>query len=135
MRLLSNSSLQKPACSGERLYISSRRNAFFANGGGPCYIVSVGAYKATFGGALVETELKAGLDTLAKKDEPTPSAKLIPDSELVYGPGTVDFDIAVFINAKWIRGLEFLDHDQLGFWERYGYNNNADPWKEERFSQ
>ena len=37
-------------------------------------------------------------------------------------------------SAKWIRGLEFLDHDQLGFWERYGYNNNADPWKEERFS-
>lgn len=37
-------------------------------------------------------------------------------------------------SAKWIRGLEFLDHDQLGFWERYGYNNSADPWKEERFS-
>ena len=37
-------------------------------------------------------------------------------------------------SAKWIRGLEFLDHDILGFWERYGYNNNADPWKEERFS-
>ncbi len=38
-------------------------------------------------------------------------------------------------SAKWIRGLEFLDHDILGFWERYGYNNNADPWKEERFSE
>ncbi len=37
-------------------------------------------------------------------------------------------------SAKWIRGLEFLDHDQLGFWERYGYNNSADPWREERFS-
>lgn len=37
-------------------------------------------------------------------------------------------------SAKWIRGLEFLDHDQLGFWERYGYNNDADPWKEERYS-
>lgn len=37
-------------------------------------------------------------------------------------------------SAKWLRGLEFLDHDQLGFWERYGYNNDADPWKEERFS-
>jgi DMSO/TMAO reductase YedYZ molybdopterin-dependent catalytic subunit len=37
-------------------------------------------------------------------------------------------------SAKWIRGLEFLDHDVLGFWERYGYNNDADPWKEERFS-
>jgi DMSO/TMAO reductase YedYZ molybdopterin-dependent catalytic subunit len=38
-------------------------------------------------------------------------------------------------SAKWIRGLQFLEHDQLGFWERYGYNNSADPWKEERFSE
>jgi DMSO/TMAO reductase YedYZ molybdopterin-dependent catalytic subunit len=38
-------------------------------------------------------------------------------------------------SAKWIRGLEFLDHDQLGFWERYGYHNDADPWQEERFSE
>jgi DMSO/TMAO reductase YedYZ molybdopterin-dependent catalytic subunit len=37
-------------------------------------------------------------------------------------------------SAKWVRGLQFLPQDQLGFWERYGYNNNADPWKEERFS-
>ena len=37
-------------------------------------------------------------------------------------------------SAEWIRGLQFLDHDQLGFWERYGYNNSADPWQEERFS-
>ncbi len=36
---------------------------------------------------------------------------------------------------KWIRGLEFLAHDQLGFWERYGYHNDADPWAEQRFSQ
>ena len=36
---------------------------------------------------------------------------------------------------KWIRGLEFLTHDMPGFWERYGYNNDADPWKEERFSE
>jgi len=38
-------------------------------------------------------------------------------------------------SSKWIRGLEFLDHDQLGFWERYGYHNDADPWQEERFSE
>ena len=25
-------------------------------------------------------------------------------------------------------------HDRLGFWERYGYNNSADPLKEERYS-
>jgi uncharacterized protein len=44
---------------------------FFANGGGPCWIVSVNPYKATFGGALVETELQAGLDAVKKEDEPT----------------------------------------------------------------
>lgn len=31
---------------------------------------------------------------------PGPSLKLIPDSELVYGPNTVDFDIASFILSK-----------------------------------
>jgi len=38
-------------------------------------------------------------------------------------------------SAKWIRGLEFLAQDRPGFWERYGYHNDADPWKEERFSE
>ena len=37
-------------------------------------------------------------------------------------------------SAKWLRGLEFLDADRLGFWERYGYSNTADPWKEERYA-
>jgi DMSO/TMAO reductase YedYZ molybdopterin-dependent catalytic subunit len=37
-------------------------------------------------------------------------------------------------SAKWLRGIEFLPADRLGFWERYGYSNNADPWKEERYS-
>lgn len=37
-------------------------------------------------------------------------------------------------SAKWLRGLEFLEDDRLGFWERYGYHNDADPWKEERFA-
>ncbi len=36
-------------------------------------------------------------------------------------------------SAKWVRGIEFLDHDVPGFWEQYGYHNNGDPWKEERF--
>lgn len=35
-------------------------------------------------------------------------------------------------SAKWLRALEFTVRDELGFWERNGYNNNADPWKEER---
>jgi len=37
-------------------------------------------------------------------------------------------------SAKWLRGLELLATDQPGFWERYGYHNDADYWKEERYS-
>ncbi len=44
---------------------------YFANGGGPCWIISVDPYKSTFGAALVETELHAGLDAAKKEDEPT----------------------------------------------------------------
>ncbi|MGE5224944.1 MAG: sulfite oxidase-like oxidoreductase [Omnitrophica WOR_2 bacterium] len=36
--------------------------------------------------------------------------------------------------AKWLRGLEFLTHDRLGFWEQAGYHNKADVWQEERFA-
>src|SRR5213080_4500480 len=36
-------------------------------------------------------------------------------------------------SAKWLRGLELLSSDQPGFWERYGYHNDADYWKEERY--
>jgi DMSO/TMAO reductase YedYZ molybdopterin-dependent catalytic subunit len=37
-------------------------------------------------------------------------------------------------SAKWLRGIELLDHDQPGFWERYGYHNDADPFKEQRYA-
>ncbi len=36
--------------------------------------------------------------------------------------------------GKWLRGLEFRETDQLGFWEQAGYHNEADVWKEQRFS-
>jgi DMSO/TMAO reductase YedYZ molybdopterin-dependent catalytic subunit len=36
-------------------------------------------------------------------------------------------------SAKWVRGLELLDHDKPGFWETYGYHNYGDPWKEQRY--
>ncbi len=35
--------------------------------------------------------------------------------------------------AKWLRGLEFMANDRLGFWEQAGYHNEADIWKEQRF--
>jgi len=36
-------------------------------------------------------------------------------------------------SAKWLRGIELAAHDKPGFWERYGYHNDADPWREERY--
>jgi DMSO/TMAO reductase YedYZ molybdopterin-dependent catalytic subunit len=36
-------------------------------------------------------------------------------------------------SAKWLRGIELLATDQPGFWERYGYHNDADYWREERY--
>jgi len=37
-------------------------------------------------------------------------------------------------SAKWVRGVELMAHDRPGFWERNGYHNHADPWKEERYA-
>ncbi len=48
--------------------------AYFSNGGGPCYIVSVGVFGATASppaGAVVLAELQAGLTALENEDEPT----------------------------------------------------------------
>lgn len=36
-------------------------------------------------------------------------------------------------SAKWVNGIELIAEDAPGFWEQRGYNNNADPWQEERF--
>jgi DMSO/TMAO reductase YedYZ molybdopterin-dependent catalytic subunit len=36
-------------------------------------------------------------------------------------------------SVKWVRGIEFLDHDVPGFWEQNGYHMYGDPWKEQRF--
>ena len=36
-------------------------------------------------------------------------------------------------SAKWLRGIELSAVDKPGFWERYGYSNDADFWQEERY--
>jgi DMSO/TMAO reductase YedYZ molybdopterin-dependent catalytic subunit len=36
--------------------------------------------------------------------------------------------------AKFVRQIEFVAEDRLGFWEVRGYSNTADPWTEDRFS-
>lgn len=41
-------------------------------------------------------------------------------------------DVYLWKGAKWLRGLEFMTSDQLGFWEANGYHNEGDVWKEQR---
>ena len=36
-------------------------------------------------------------------------------------------------SAKWLRGLEFMPRNRLGFWEKRGYHDEADPWQEQRY--
>jgi DMSO/TMAO reductase YedYZ molybdopterin-dependent catalytic subunit len=36
-------------------------------------------------------------------------------------------------SAKWVRGLSLTVQDEPGFWERYGYHNYGDPWREQRY--
>ncbi|HET8550220.1 MAG TPA: sulfite oxidase-like oxidoreductase [Bryobacteraceae bacterium] len=36
-------------------------------------------------------------------------------------------------SAKWLAGIELIEQDHAGFWERNGYHMHGDPWKEERF--
>ena len=54
---------------------------YFANGGGPCYVISVGDYGLS--SSDLPAELKKGLDILAAEDEPTlivfPDAYELPD--------------------------------------------------------
>jgi phage tail sheath protein FI len=60
------------------LYVSLKQ--YFDNGGGPCYIVSVGNYSA----AVTAQPISDGIDTLSAEDEPT--LILFPDAvELVTG--------------------------------------------------
>jgi hypothetical protein len=63
----------------QRYYLYPGIQLFFQNGGGACYIVSVGDYSA----APDKAALSAGIDTLKKETEPDllviPDAVLLPD--------------------------------------------------------
>ena len=36
--------------------------------------------------------------------------------------------------TKWIRRIEFLAHNERGFWENRGYSDSAEPWFNDRYS-
>lgn len=36
-------------------------------------------------------------------------------------------------SAKWVRGIQFMNDDEPGFWEALGYHEYGDPWREQRY--
>ncbi|MBK6346967.1 MAG: phage tail sheath subtilisin-like domain-containing protein [Bacteroidales bacterium] len=64
------------------LYLFDSLRMFYANGGGKCYIVSVGAYPSAPSGILA-ADIESGLLELEKEDEPT--IILMPEAVSVSG--------------------------------------------------
>ncbi len=42
-------------------------------------------------------------------------------------------DKYAYKSAMWLNQITFLTRDRLGFWERSGYSNTANPWDNDRF--
>ena len=42
-------------------------------------------------------------------------------------------DLYFWKSAKWLRGLHFSAYDYKGYWEKLGYHNYGDPWREQRY--
>ena len=38
-------------------------------------------------------------------------------------------------SVKWVERITLLDHDRPGFWERFAYHNDGDPWREQRYAK
>ena len=36
-------------------------------------------------------------------------------------------------SAKWVTGLDLMSENEPGFWERLGYHDYGDPWREQRY--
>jgi hypothetical protein len=58
---------------------------------------------------------KAGQNVLERGYDPTMAGRSASSSRA-----------ATSGRAKWLRRLELLPRDEPGFWERYGYHNDAD---------
>ena len=72
-------------------------NMFFDNGGGKCYVVSVGAYAD----AVEFDDLKKGLDEIAQEDEPT--LIVIPEAVLLGGPDYAKLVVAVLAQCSKLK--------------------------------
>jgi DMSO/TMAO reductase YedYZ molybdopterin-dependent catalytic subunit len=92
------------------------------------YVIFEGAHGYTANVPLREALAPQSLVAHRLEDRPLPRAHGAPVRAVVP-------DLYFWKSAKWLRGLEFTDTDRPGFWEQAGYHNDADPFKEQRFSK
>lgn len=93
VKLDENNSVVSVDLGSNKFYMYDSIRLFYDNGGGKCYIISVGKFSSTtspiIGDAASGTGLLGGLATLEKEDEPT--IIVAPDATLLSGTGLYDF--------------------------------------------
>ena len=80
------------------------------------------------------SNLNAGASYLLEKPFTTEALRQVLEPDHGYPLRLVIPGKYFWKSAKWLRGIELLAADQPGFWERYGYHNDADYWQEQRYS-
>ncbi len=89
----------KTVSSANEFFLYESLQMFYANGGGRCYIVSIGTYKQADGSktSISLNDFKAGLTELERYDEPT--IILAPDATLLTSKGLYDFQKEALIQC------------------------------------
>ena len=95
---------------------STARHVIFEAAGG--YTSNISLKDAMAPNVLVAHKLEGG--SIPRPHGP-PVRALVPD-------------LYFWKSAKWLTAIKFVARDEPGYWENRGYNNHADPWKEERYS-
>jgi DMSO/TMAO reductase YedYZ molybdopterin-dependent catalytic subunit len=91
------------------------------------YIIFEAAHGYTANVPLDEALTPSGLVAYRHRGDPLTAANGAPVRALIP-------DLYFWKSAKWLTGIRFSEADEPGFWEVRGYNNHADPWKEERYA-
>jgi phage tail sheath protein FI len=107
------------------LYDSIR--LYFANGGGRCYIVSVGQYGKSPKDEIKKEDIQAGLAVIAKEDEPT--MLLFPDATLLTGTKLYELQQAALKQAANLGDrfviMDLLEEEAVAAKEKYKEFRNS----------
>ena len=102
---------------GGRYILYNSIKMFYANGGGPCYIVSVGNYKTD----IDADKLSAGVEELIREQEPT--MVVVPETTLL-----ADIDLSAKVHATMLSHCGYKMRNRFAILDIYeGYKDRKDP--------